>query len=196
MAVDAKGYGSAPARRQAAMQDWLIRILGVAADAAGLRRSRWECQPGGDGELAVLPPDESEAVLIDRYVWQLHSAVEDLNEDLLPEARLRLRLAIHHGMVQPAANGYAGAGVVVVSRLVDCGPLRAVQEAAPDAGLVVVLSDRVFQDTVAQGHTVLRPRSFRRVAVQAKEFQDTAWLHVPGAPCHGCPDFHCVSTGS
>ncbi|MEV6636811.1 hypothetical protein AB0M54_39360 [Actinoplanes sp. NPDC051470] len=184
VSVDAKGYGSATGRRQVAWQVGLTDMLAASAEAAGLRRAEWACQQGGDGELAVLPADEPENVLIDDFPRELADQLADFNEDRRDDARLRLRLAIHHGVVEPAANGYAGAGAVVVSRLVDAPATRAAQVAAPRADLVVILSNPVFVDTVAQGHTALRPGRFRRVVVTNKEFSEDAWLYVPGFDVH------------
>jgi len=167
-------------RRQAGMQRALIEILTASAKAAGLRRSSWDCQSGGDGELAVLPPEEPEDVLIDGYVRELGQRLDDHNEDLVDGARLRLRMALHHGVAVPAANGYAGAGLVVVSRLVECAAIRAAQQAIPEANLVLIVSNRIFLDTIAQGHTVLRGNRFRKVRVSVKEYVDDAWLYVPG----------------
>ncbi|MEW2594362.1 hypothetical protein AB0893_28525 [Micromonospora aurantiaca] len=180
LSVDARGYGSGDGRRQTAYQQGLVDLMTTSAEAAGLRRNDWDCQKAGDGELAILPPDEPENVLIDDFCRTLAENLADYNEDRIDGARLRLRLAIHNGVVQPAANGYAGAGIVVVSRLVNADVARAVQDAMPQAGLVVILSNRVFLDTVAQGHTVTRPSRFRKATIQVKEYRDDAWLYVPG----------------
>jgi hypothetical protein len=180
VSVDARGYSSGDGRRQVAYQQGLVDLMAASAKAAGLRRDDWDCQQAGDGELAVLPPDEPENVLIDDFCRILAENLADYNEDRIDGARLRLRLAIHNGVVEPAANGYAGAGAVVVSRLVNADTARAVQDALPRAGLVVILSNRVFLDTVAQGHTAIRASRFRKVAVQVKDYRDDAWLHVPG----------------
>jgi hypothetical protein len=166
------------------MQEGLVQVLSDSAAAVGLHRADWLCQPAGDGELAILAADEPEDVLVDDYVRELTRRLDDYNEDRVAPARLRLRMAIHHGIATPAANGYAGAGVVVVSRLVECAAARAAQAAAPDASLVLIISNRVFLDTVAQGHTALRDRHFRKVAVQVKEYVDDAWLYVPGHDVH------------
>lgn len=180
LSVDARGYSAGDGRRQVAYQQGLVDLMTASAEAAGLRRDQWDCQKAGDGELAILPADEPENVLIDDFCRFLAENLADYNEDRVDGARLRLRLAIHNGVVEPAANGYAGAGVVVVSRLVSADVARAVQDALPRAGLVVILSNRVFLDTVAQGHTAIRQSRFRKVVLQVKEFRENAWLHVPG----------------
>ncbi|MEU4619604.1 hypothetical protein AB0G04_06465 [Actinoplanes sp. NPDC023801] len=184
LSVDARGYGAADGRRQMAIQQGLIEVMTAAAAAAGLPRNDWDCQPAGDGELAVLPAGVPESALIDDFVRLLAGHLADHNEDRRDDARLRLRLAVHNGVVERAANGWAGAGAVVVSRLADAGPARAAQEAIPAAGLVVVLSNRVFLDTVAQGHTSLRAVRFRKVEVRHKEFRDDAWLYCPDGDVH------------
>jgi hypothetical protein len=184
VSVDAQGYGSANGNQQIAMQRGLVRILDEAAEVSGLSRSIWERQPAGDGELAVLPPSESETVLVDDFVRELDRRLAGYNEDRLPTAHLRLRVAVHHGAAFPAANGYAGVGVVVVSRLVECQQAKRVQRAMPCANVVLVLANRVFLDVVAQRHTHLRPDEFRKIAVRVKEYADDAWLYVPVAGIH------------
>jgi len=181
VSVDVRGYGSATGRRQASIQQGLVELLDASAAAAGLRRAAWDRQQAGDGEFAVLPADESETALIDDFVRHLAALVNDYNDERKKDARLRLRLALHNGIVERAANGYAGAAAVVVGRLVESAAAKAAQAASPGSGLVVIVSNRVFVDTVLQGHTLLPARAFRKVAVQIKEYSDNAWLYVPGA---------------
>ncbi|GAA1033168.1 hypothetical protein GCM10009557_34060 [Virgisporangium ochraceum] len=182
--MDAKGYGAADDRRQAAMQRGLADMLRASAAEVGLRRDEWVCQPGGDGELAILPADEGMVTVLDAYVRVLADRLQEYNDDRIENARLRLRMAVHMGVAAPAANGYSGAGVVVVSRLVGCAAARAAQAAAPEASLVVVLSNSIFQNLVAQRHTRLGPKLFRRIQVEVKEYRDEAWLYVPGHDVH------------
>lgn len=180
LSIDAKGYGSANGRRQHEMQSAIIKVLNESSSAAQVSRDEWECQSGGDGELAILPAGTPENVVVDDFVRKLAESIDGHNEDLKPEARLRLRMAIHHGVVLPAANGYAGMGIVVVSRLADSPQIRAAQAAVPEAGLVVMLSNRVYLDTVAQELTLLRAERLRRVTVRVKEYTDDAFLYIPG----------------
>jgi hypothetical protein len=184
VSTDVKGYGTNDERSHIDIQRALLQVVDEAAEAAGLDRSTWTTQGAGDGELAILPPEVREADVVDDYVAELRAALEHHNHGRLPESRLRLRLAIHFGSAIPAANGYAGHGVVLVSRLVDSAPAKQALVAAPDACLAVILSDQVYTDTVLQRHTKLRPASFRQVAVQAKETSTSAWLLVPDTDTH------------
>lgn len=184
LSSDVKGYGKGDERSHLDVQRDLIRVFEEASAAAGLDRESWIRQPGGDGELAIAPVAISEARVVDDYVAELQAALERHNDGRYPERWLRLRLAVHFGAAIPAENGYAGQGVVLVSRLVDSDPPRRALEAAPQACLAVLLSDQVYTDTVLQRHTKLSPKDFREVHVQKKERSVTAWLRVPGVDVH------------
>jgi hypothetical protein len=183
ISVDARGYGGSDDRRQANMQAALLAVLDEAASRAMLARDSWWRQAAGDGELSVLPDSEPEPRVVDGFVREVSAALILHNEDLRPEARLRLRLAIHHGVAIPAANGFSGQGVVEVSRLVDSRLLREALQAS-GAELAVILSRRVFLDTVVQRHTSLRVANFRKVRVSNKEYHEDAWIQIPGADVH------------
>ncbi len=180
VAVDATAYGGRTDVGQLAVQRHLIEFLDDAARSAGLPRAEWDRQPGGDGEFAILPADEPEAVVIDKFIPELAACLRRHNTMMLPEARLRLRVAIHFGRLVPGANGWAGPAPVQVARLLNSRPLRDALIDAPDAAIAVLLSDQVFTDTVAQHHTAVPATSFRKVWVTEKEFSSVAWLWVPG----------------
>jgi hypothetical protein len=181
--TDAASYGRADDLQQRLMQTAQPAVLDEAAARAKLHRVDWQRRSNGDGELALLPTTEEEPRVVDDFVYHLHGALRAYNRDLRSGARLRLRLAIHHGVVVPTGGDFAGQGVVVVSRLLDSRPVRAAMEVS-DADLAVIVSDEVFSATVAQGYTTVPEDSFRRVAVELKEFSGDAWLYVPGHQVH------------
>jgi hypothetical protein len=180
--VDIRGYGAAPEQRQEKWQETLLRCLDRAAASMGLNRARWTRQQQGDAELCVLPPDEPEPRVIDGFARGLESELRRHNADVVPWARMQLRMAVHHGVVVKGPNGFPCRDAVVVSRLLDCKPLRAVLDQRPQANLAVMLSDLVYRSVVEAGHTSLRADEFRRLAVREKEFKGYGWLWVPGAP--------------
>lgn len=183
MACDATGYGSGDDQLQAAMQDGLIRVLDEAAIGAGLVRSEWDKNSTGDGELALLPATESEPRVVDDFIRELDTALARHNRHLVDSARLRLRVAIHYGVAYPASNGYAGQGVVAVSRLLDSAPIREAMRQS-DTELALILSDGVYSETVVNGHTSLRPTDFLNVEVRIKEFTARAWVWLPHGDVH------------
>ena len=183
-AADVVGYGSRGERDKARAQERFLAVLAAAAAAAGLDRTSWIRQVVGDAELAVIPGGPHEPDVVDAFVREIGVALFREN-DGQPRCRwLRLRVAVDAGPVAPAATGFIGSAVVGVFRLVDSSVLHRALELAPDAGLSVLLSDRVYQDIVASGYTALPGAAFRRVHVTEKEFSERAWLRVPGADVH------------
>jgi hypothetical protein len=183
VSVDVRGYGRSDDVRQHEIQDLLPALLEAAAAGAGLDRARWLTQPAGDGELCVLPDDVPEARLVDDFVRELHAELRRRNRHLLPAARMRLRLAVHHGVVRKAGMGFSGKGVVEVSRLADSAEAHLALDRS-DAELVLVVSQRVFEDTIEQPHTTYGAALFREVAVHNKESRLRAWLLLPGHDIH------------
>jgi hypothetical protein len=184
VAVDAAGYGGGTDQDHFAVQAGLTAVLDAAAARANLRRDEWAKQQAGDGELAVLPRNEPEPVVVDQYVRYLDEALTAYNANPATRHKMRLRMAVHFGTAMPADNGYAGQGVVAVSRLVESAPVKAALAAAPQACLAVILSRQIFDDVVRQGHVSIPTTDFARVSVQVKEFRDEAWVRVVGVPHH------------
>lgn len=184
IAVDAQSYGSNNDRRQSEIQHDLPRLLDRAARGAGLDRAQWHIQRKGDEQLAVRRVDGKEPRLVDDYLRHLVAELHAYNAQRVPEARMRLRTALHQGLVALADNGFAGTAVVATARLLNARPLYDALAAHPEADLALLLSDDIFRATVAGGHTTLTPEDFTRVAIQEKEYEATAWLRVPvlGAP--------------
>jgi hypothetical protein len=180
VAVDTVGYGGGTDRVHVAVQAGLTRVLSEAAARSKLNRGAWELQQQGDGELAILPHDQSEQAVVDDYVRHLAQALAAHNTEAAAEGRIQLRMAIHYGTAMRADNGYAGQGVVAVSRLVDSLPVREALAAAPGADLAVILSRQVFEDIVRQGHVSFKEGDFTPVRVRVKEYTDEAWVIVLG----------------
>ncbi|NUT52519.1 MAG: hypothetical protein HOV94_35310 [Saccharothrix sp.] len=180
---DLRSYGSADDVLQRELQELLVRTLDRAGTAAGLDRTTWRRQAKGDEEWAVLPATTQETDVVDRYVRALDAELAVTNRYRVPEARLRLRMAIHFGATVEGANGYPGQDAVLVSRLLDSQAAHAALEQSP-ADLVVVLSDTLFTSLVAARHTTLRPEDFRRVDVRVKAFQGQAWMWLPSGDVH------------
>lgn len=176
--VDLEGYRRRDGPAQTVAQAALDTALSSAARAVGLDRNAWFRQEAGDGELAVLPPDVPEEAVVTAFPSALDEALRGIHRtrDLV----LRTRLAIHYGIAQRAALGYSGDGVIEVSSIVDARVVRAVLAGAPEARLVLALSDRVFTETVRGGYTAWSPAAFRRVEITEAKFRGTAWLTVPG----------------
>lgn len=185
--VDAKGYSKRAAKGQYELQHDLLGMLDAAAFDAGLDRMKWALQPQGDGELAVLPGDQDERLVVDAFVRHLDAQLTAFNEDRLPDARLRLRIAMHHGVAVDAPNGYSGPAPVHVSRLLDSAALREALEES-GANLVLALSESFYEELVLSRLTSLRQEDFRPLEIDEAKFQGRAWVHVPSRSLPPCTD--------
>jgi hypothetical protein len=182
--MDAKSYSSRSEVDHQELQRGIVAVADSAARAVGLHRESWDRQAGGDSEFAVLPTTESEVVVVDQYVRALNAELFRYNRRLRMEARLRLRVAVHFGPMSRAALGHAGQAPIAVARLVDSAVLRAALAEAEEANLALLLSERVYVDTVESQVTSWRPGQFRQVRVNQKEFDEDAWLWVPDHDVH------------
>ncbi|MFE9744560.1 hypothetical protein ACFYOT_06620 [Saccharothrix saharensis] len=181
---DLKSYGSADDLLQRELQELLVRSLDRAGEEAGLDRASWRRQAKGDEEWAVLPASTPEGDVVDRYVRALDAELAKTNRYRVPEAKLRMRMAIHFGTTVEGANGYPGQDAVLVSRLLNSEPPHAALEQSPSSDLVVVLSDTLFTSLVAARYTTLRPEDFRRVDVRVKDFAGHGWMWLPSGDVH------------
>jgi hypothetical protein len=173
------GYGKGESARQYTVQQTYRTLMEQAAAGALLDRPGWLLQPSGDGELSVILDEECEPRVVDPFVRHLNALLAQHNQGLDEQRRLRMRVAIHHGMYSPAANGLAGKAVVELARMLDSQPLRAALGADPVANLALMVSQRVFEDIVEYGLTSYAVDDFTQVDVRQKEFAQRTWLHVP-----------------
>lgn len=153
--IDLANYSMLDEPTQRAAQRGLAEALDAAAAQAGLQRLDWKRQDGGDGELAVLPPEEDEALAVGTFPTELDTQFRTLHqrEGLL----LRARMAINHGMATPAAKGHSGWGPCDVARIVDAPAVRKALREIHEARIVLALSPEIFRDLVEQGHTAVKP---------------------------------------
>jgi hypothetical protein len=181
--VDMERYSARGNLEQLASQRDLDRALHAAASGAGLDRTHWQEQVGGDGELAVLPADTDPASVIADFTRELHTCLGEINSSRRPDTRLRLRLAVHFGLLMDAPFGPAGSAPVVASRLLNAQPLYEAMADAPGANLALIISKQLYDDIVMSRFRGLDPSTFREVHVvqAAKKFDQVAYIQVPGS---------------
>ncbi|MGQ5633936.1 MULTISPECIES: hypothetical protein [unclassified Streptomyces] len=185
LAVDAQGYGASTPLRQHWIQTAIDHALTEAATEVGFDRGAWKTQVAGDSALSVLPAEESEPLLVDDFMRHLDSALSEVNDGREPDARLRLRAAVHHGPAVPAAGGFSDSGPVEISRILDCAPLKKALRLSPRAQLAMAVSREVFHTVIGRKYTTLKAEEFREFRVRDKEFDDTVWIRVLGGDVHG-----------
>lgn len=160
----------------------LTRILNEATGELGLSRVSWKIQQGGDGELAILPTGTSERLIVTGLAPIVDRLLRQHNRGLSPEARVRLRIAVHQGLVHlDGANGFPSEAVVHVCRLADAPAVKAALRRFPGADVALIVSDPIYREVV-QHYRELRPEHFARVSavLPDKDFRASAWIYVPG----------------
>jgi hypothetical protein len=154
----------------------------AAADAATLRYADWETQAQGDALFAVLPEGVSEPALVDTFMRALEAGLRNHNESRVPQARLRLRAAVHYGPASRGDLGFVGPGPVELARLNASNALKTALAQAPDAHLAVGVSTPIYVDVIHPGYTTLRAEQFRQAEVVEKEYRGSVWIWMPGVP--------------
>jgi hypothetical protein len=135
----------------------------------------------GDGLRLVVPAEVPPSALLDPFIGDLALLLRRHRRAVAAAARLRLRVAVHMGLLHRDESGWAGAALVHSARLLDSAVLRRHLEAAHRADLAVVISSDVFDQVVRPGFG-LDPDACGQVLVIEKELSTPAWMYVPGYP--------------
>ncbi|GAA0452230.1 hypothetical protein Ade02nite_00140 [Paractinoplanes deccanensis] len=180
MAADIVGYSSHSPAVAARLQHDLVRILAQGRSAAGVTAGQVAPQPQGDGQFTVLPVGLDEAEAVPRLVHGIAGALAARNA--AADLRMRLRVALHRGLVREADNGWVGRAATAVHRLLDSEPLRDAVRLHPAADYVLGVPDVLYADVVSTIDDP-PPAAFRPVTVDipAKGFRERGWIYVPGA---------------
>ncbi|WP_328475409.1 hypothetical protein OHA21_19050 [Actinoplanes sp. NBC_00393] len=181
MAADISGYSRlGPDAAVQAQQD-LVRILATARTAAGVDPSAVAPQPQGDGQFTVLPVGLDEAAALPRLMRSVAEQLAAHNATRSGD-RLRLRVALHRGLVREADNGWVGRAAIAVHRILDCAPVRTALSEHRYADYVLGVPDVLYSDVLTTGEFP-PPAAFRPVLVDlpAKGFREQAWVYVAGS---------------
>ncbi|XVU23520.1 hypothetical protein ACQPZJ_40695 [Actinoplanes sp. CA-054009] len=183
MAADIVGYSERGPEPAARLQHDLVRILAEGRAAAGVTPGQVTPQPQGDGQFTVLPVGLDEAAVVPRLIRGIAGALTARNAAARAAGdadRMRLRLALHRGLVREADNGWVGRAATAVHRLLDSAPLRAAVAEHPAADYVLGVPDVLFADVLSTGDDP-PPAAFRPVTVDipAKGFLERGWIFVP-----------------
>jgi hypothetical protein len=159
----------------------LVEVLAAARRQTDVAEAAVHLRESGDGEFAVFPAGIDESSVIPDFVDGLVAALRAANADLSEHARLRLRVALHRGHVEPTPHGWVGDATIGVHRLLDSHPVREALRGHPRVDAAFVVADTLYQDVVAHAYEQLRPELFQEVVVDLPEkgFRERAWLYLP-----------------
>jgi hypothetical protein len=181
LVVDAESSAAVLGVDEPALRGDIRTTLEDALDASGVPWSDLAySESTGDGWLVVTGL-ESSHLLVDPLLDVLNRRLQVRNRIRRP--RLRLRVALHQGVVHLPTTGPhldGGAALTEVHRLVDDRHLRHVL-AHSKAGAALIVSDAAYRTVVLGGYTEeLSSDAFARVEVEVKDYRAAAWIHVPG----------------
>jgi hypothetical protein len=181
LSVDVARSGLRNDELQLKMRRDLRTIIAEALAELGLDQTGVVLQDLGDGLRLLAPACVTPVALLDPLVPRLAAGLRAHRRSAADGARLRLRAALHTGLLHRDALGWAGSPLVHCTRLLDAAPVRRVLDAADDVDLVLAVSQTVYDTVLRQGNG-LDVSAYRPVTFRAKETVATAWLHVPGYP--------------
>lgn len=160
----------------------LYAAFDEAYASVGVEPGTYHREDRGDGVLAALRPGVPPSLMVGRWIDTLHESLRAHNAGRV--RRLRLRIGMDAGLVARDARGHglAGRAVDLAARLCDSAPARRIMAESPDVDLLVVVSDWLYGNVVAEGGRYVEPAHYRPVRVRsgaADGTDGTAWFHVP-----------------
>lgn len=180
VAVDIVGFGARPrdAGLRRRLRLGMYQVLGDALKITGLALDDCHREDRGDGALVVFPSDTDPNVLLDPLAYHLTAVLRRENRYAGPNARLRLRLAVHHGPVVRDAHGVAGDTALELFRLLDARAFKNLLDAHPDAEAGLIVPDRLFAEAAGQGGLIM-PEAYGRLRVVSKGMRIDARVWMP-----------------
>jgi hypothetical protein len=180
VAADVVGYSRRPNAETEILQRDLVEVLGRARRAAGITDRLVRPQPQGDGQFTVLPVGIDESAVIPEMLHELGSRLAERDTGMPAGERMRLRVALHRGLVKEGHNGWVGSAAIAVHRLLDSSPLRAAVKENPGASYVLGLPDVLYKDVIEHAFEPPRAGDFHEMLVDLpeKNFTERGWIYV------------------
>ncbi|MFI6421062.1 hypothetical protein ACIBG6_27095 [Streptomyces sp. NPDC050842] len=145
--------------------------------SVGVEPGTFHQEDRGDGILAALRPDMPPTLMVGRWIDTLYESLRAHNTGR--SRRLRLRIGMNAGLVVQDRHGLVGRAVDLAARLCDSPTAKRIMDEAPEVDLLVVVSDWLYGNVVAEGGRYVEPDHYRRARIRSKETDEAAWFHVP-----------------
>jgi hypothetical protein len=178
MAADVVGYSRRINAVTKRIQQELVTLLAQARRAAGIPDGAVRPQPQGDGQFTVLPGGIDESAVIPALLGEFDRGLRELNA--AADDRLRMRVALHRGLLEEGANGWIGTSSIAVHRILNSDQLRAVLTEHPTSDYVLGVPDVLYRDVFVHAMQPPLPEQFTEaeVSVPEKGFVERAWLYA------------------
>ncbi|MFE2559600.1 hypothetical protein ACFXGT_26920 [Streptomyces sp. NPDC059352] len=148
-----------------------------AYTSVGVEPGTFHQEDRGDGILAALRPDVPPTLMVGRWIDTLYESLRAHNKGR--SRRLRLRIGMNAGLVVQDRHGLVGRAVDLAARLCDSPTAKRIMTETPEVDLLVVVSDWLYGNVVAEGGRYVEPAHYRRSRIRSKETDEAAWFHVP-----------------
>ena len=182
VAVDVEGSTKRTNPVKGELRRILYDLLERALRTAGIGpRHLEELADRGDGVLILIRPydDVPKTVLLGRLIPALTALLAEHNAAVAePELRMRLRAVVHAGEVHNDGWGFYGDDIDVAFRLLDAPTVKRVLRNAPEAPLVLVVSEEIWAGIVRHGYVDGGPYQ-QRVQVRVGERRRRGRVHLP-----------------
>ena len=128
------------------------------------------------------------ALLVGPAALELSALIRRHNNVSSEAAQLRLRMAVHTGLVEKDQYGTVGSALNHLFRLLDASVFKeALSGSKAEVGLIV--SNRFYDDVVLAGMSMLDPAGFRPVLLEVKGTAARGWMYpLDARPRHGSAD--------
>jgi hypothetical protein len=176
--LDVAGFGVRTVPERHEVQRRLRQLVDATLANCGLTLDRLigGYQWTGDGINVMLPIDMDPAFALPLLIRSLAAALSA--DNARGADRIRLRMAVGVGLVEPSVTGFNGPLIVDINRLVSSEPLRGALSDFPAADLAVAISDHAFTLVIQPGYPGIPVGQFTAVNVAVKEFAEPAWVWV------------------
>ncbi|WP_157767646.1 nucleotidyl cyclase domain-containing protein [Actinosynnema pretiosum] len=178
--VDIAG-STAAGRRQGdkvKMIEALPRVLDEAVSATRAGAAQVTVRERGDGALILFDPAIPKVRLVTEFARTLVRSLLRYNSGASEQARMRLRVAAHHGEVVPLPNEEVGSAIDETKRLCDAQQVKG--RLRESSSVLVLVVSRGFYQEVVRGDPGCEPHLFEEFAeiVQGKTYR--GWMRAQG----------------
>jgi hypothetical protein len=167
----------------------LRRILADSLARQGIDMTEVPVLDDGDGFRVLLPAARiAPQAALDPFIGRLGIELRNQRNASSAANLLRLRVAVHFGLLYGEEGGsFTGAALKDCARLLEAPAGRDLLRATPRANLVLLVTEGFF-DLVVRGGGAIDPEHFRKIQVQVKETDGTAYAYLPDGGPGPAPD--------
>jgi hypothetical protein len=163
---------------QVYMHQSLYEMLKVAFDRSDVPWSDCSHEDRGDGAIVVAPPTIPAARLIG-IPDRLRALVRRHNRVSCEAAQIRLRTAVHLGLIHHDGHGFVGGDINLLCRMLDSRQFKQ-RLADSKAEIALIASDYLYDTVIRRQPSLIDPAQFQQLNIRVKDTRTRAWAHLLG----------------